>query len=88
LTPNAPAVIAFTSAPGAQRLRVDSAVVASGNATFSASALDQILIGWGFQEFFPRPSFGGNVYGVITGKGTPSDAELQVMEKYLASLAA
>jgi hypothetical protein len=87
LAPGTPAVIAFTSAPGAQRLRVNSAVAGSGSATFSASPLDQMLIGWGFQEYFPRPGFGGNVYGVITGKGAPSPAELQVMENYLASLA-
>jgi hypothetical protein len=88
LAPGGPAVVAFTSIPGAQTLRVNSVVAGSASATFSASPLDQMLIGWGFQEYFPRAGFGGNVYGVITGKGAPSSAELQVMERYLAALAA
>jgi hypothetical protein len=77
----------MTSVAGAQRLRVNSAVVGSGSATFGMNPFDQILIGWGFQEYFPRPSFGGNIYAVITGSGAPTAAELQVMENYLASIA-
>jgi hypothetical protein len=87
LVANAPAVVSMTSVAGAQRLRVNSAVVGSGSTTFGMNPFDQILIGWGFQEYFPRPGFGGNVYAVITGSGAPTAAELQVMENYLASIA-
>ena len=87
LAPNAPAVVSFTSAPGAQRLRVNSAVVGSAAATFSNSPFDQLLIGWGFAASFPQSGFGGNVYSVITGKGEPTPAELAVLERYLGSTA-
>jgi hypothetical protein len=63
-------------------------VVGSAGASFVPSVCDQMLIGWGFQQFYPQPGFGGNVFGVITGKGAPSAAELQVMENYLATLTA
>ena len=87
LAANQPAVISLTSAPGAQRLRVNSTVAGSGSATFGASAFDQLLIGWSFLEYFPREFFGGNVYAVITGKGAPTAAELAVLERYLGSTA-
>jgi endoglucanase len=87
LVANTPAVVTFTSAPGAQRLRVNSALVGSGSATFASSPLDQLMIGWGYQEYFPRAGFGGNVYAVVTGKGAPSSAELGVLERYLGTTA-
>ncbi len=87
LAANTPAVVTLTSVPGAQRLRVNSTVVGSGAATFSNSPCDQMLIGWGYLEYFPRPGFGGNVYAVITGKGAPTTTELEVLERYLASTA-
>ena len=83
----APAVVAITSAAGAQKLRVNSKEVAGSNATFAASACTQMLIGWGFLNHYPLPGFGGNVYAVIAGKGAPSSAELSVLERYLAFLA-
>jgi hypothetical protein len=73
--------------PGAQRLRVNASVVGSGAASFAPNVFDQMMIGWGFQSYYPVQGFGGNVYSVITGKGAPSAAELQVMERYLASTA-
>ncbi len=87
LAANTPAVLALTSVPGAQRLRVNSTVVGSAAATFSGSLVDQLLIGWGYQEYYPREGFGGNVYAVVTGKGAPSTAELGVIERYLLSIA-
>jgi endoglucanase len=87
LAANQPAVISLTSAPGAQRLRVNSNVAGSGSASFGASVFDQMLIGWSFLEYFPREFFGGNVYSVITGKGAPTAAELQVLERYLGTTA-
>lgn len=83
LAANAPAVLTFTSAPGAQRLRVNSALVGSGSANFAGSPLDQLLIAWGFQEYYPRAGFGGHVYSVVTGRGAPTTAELAVLESYL-----
>ncbi|NPC58151.1 cellulase family glycosylhydrolase [Caenimonas soli] len=87
LSANSPAIVTFTSAPGAQRLRVNSVLVGSGSGTFAASPLDQLLIGGGFQDYFPRPGFGGNVYAVVTGKGAPTVAELLVLERYLGTTA-
>jgi endoglucanase len=87
LAPHTPAVLAFTSAPGAQQLRVNSAVVASAAATFAPSAYTQLLLGWGYLGYFPRAGFRGNIYAAMTGKGAPSAAELAVLEKYLGAVA-
>jgi len=84
---NAPIVMSLTSAPGAQTFRINQNVVASGAGTMAASAYDQMMIGWGFQSYYPVQGFGGLMYSVITGKGAPSPAELAVMERYLASTA-
>jgi endoglucanase len=88
LAANAPAVLTLTSAPGAQRLRVNSQEVTGSNASFAASLLDQMLIAWGFVQFTQRDGFGGNVYAVVSGRGAPSSTELGVLERYLHSLAA
>jgi endoglucanase len=45
------------------------------------------MIGWGFLNYFPGASFGGNVFAVITGRGTPTAAELGVLERYLGTTA-
>ena len=87
LPANTPSVLALTSAPGAQTLRVNTAVVASSSAWLAPSSLTQMLIGWGFYGYYPRGSFVGNVYSVITGKGTPSAAEMAVLERYLGTTA-
>jgi endoglucanase len=89
LAPNAPAVMSLTSTAGAQQLRLNSSVIGTGAATFAPSLYgnDQILLGAGFISFFPRESFAGNLYAAITGRGVPTAAEMQVMERYLASIA-
>lgn len=87
LVANTPAVLAFTSAPGAQKLRINSAAVASAAATFSPSAYNQLLIGWGYLSYYPRGGFRGHIYAVITGKGAPTAGELGVLEKYLGTTA-
>ena len=83
----APAVVSITSVPGAQRLRVNSVVAGTAAATFQPGAFDQMLLGWGFQFYYPRPGFAGNLFAAITGKGAPSVQELEVLERYMASLA-
>jgi hypothetical protein len=87
LAPDTPAVVSFTSASGAQTLRVDSTVAATSTATLGPGAYDQLLIGWGFLNYYPRESFQGHIYAVITGKGAPGADELRVLERYLAGLA-
>jgi endoglucanase len=87
LAAKAPAVVSMTAVPGAQRLRVNTAVVGSSSAWLAPSAFTQMLIGWGFVNYYPRENFGGNVFSVITGKGAPSPEEMAVMEKYLGSTA-
>ena len=52
-----------------------------------SSALDQMLIGWGFQQYHTEASFGGYVFSVVTGRGVPSPGELGVLERYLGSTA-
>jgi endoglucanase len=84
---NVPAVVSFTSAAGAQRLRVNSDEVASASATFIPGAYDQLLLGWGFLNYWPRDGFMGQLYSVITGKGAPTAQELTVLERYLGSTA-
>ena len=89
LAADAPAVITLTSAAGAQQLRVNSTVQGTGAQTFSASLYgnDQLLLGCGFLGDFPRDSFGGNLFSAITGKGVPTAAELQVLERFLGTTA-
>jgi endoglucanase len=87
LTPNVPSVISFTSVPTAQRLRVNSSVVASGSTTYNARPFQQMLIGWSFLQYYPGDQFGGNIYSVITGKGAPTLQEMAVLERYLGSTA-
>jgi hypothetical protein len=82
-----PAVLAFTSAPGAQSLRVNAVEVARSNATFGPGVYAQMLLGGGFRNYYPQAGFSGNLYAVITGKGAPTAAELVVLEKYLGWLA-
>jgi hypothetical protein len=85
---NTTAVLSLTSVPGAQRLRVNSAVAASSSATLGPGACTQLMIGWGFVNYYPRGGFGGNIYSVVTGKGAPSASELSVLERYVAATAA
>ena len=87
LVAGTPSVVAMTSTPGAQTLRVNAVEVGRSGATFSRSALNQMLIGWGFLSYYPREGFGGDVYSIITGKGAPTTSELKVLERYLASTA-
>ena len=87
LPADTPAVLAFTSAPGAQKLRVNAQEVASNNATFAPSIYSQMLIGWGYVGYYPREGFRGHVYAVITGKGAPTPEEMVVLERYLGTTA-
>ncbi len=85
--PGEPTVITLVHAPGAQRLRVNRALIASGTTQLTPTPLENLLIGWGFLGRQPQPGFGGQVYGVITGRGSPSASELEVMERYLLASA-
>ncbi|MBE7939888.1 MULTISPECIES: cellulase family glycosylhydrolase [Ramlibacter] len=87
LAPGQPAVIAMSSAPGAQVLRVNAQVAGTAAATLAPSVTTQLLLGWGFVDYYPRDGFGGNLFAAITGRGTPTAAEMAVMERYLASTA-
>ncbi|WBY00401.1 cellulase family glycosylhydrolase [Ramlibacter tataouinensis] len=82
------AVLALTSAPGSQALRIDGRPVAQGSDRFAPAVFDQMLIGWGFVDHYPQESLRGLVFGAIAGRGRPSEAELGVLERYLAALAA
>jgi hypothetical protein len=82
---NTPSVITLTSVPGAQRLRVNSQVAGTAASTFAPGAFDQLLLGWGFLNYYPRQGFGGNIYSVVTGKGAPTAQELAVIERYLGA---
>ena len=77
-------VLAFTSAPDEQTLRVNSASIDQGSAAFAPGVFNQMLIGWGFRSYYPQDGFVGNIHAVITGKGVPSQGELAVLERYLA----
>ncbi len=77
----------LTAVRGAQHLRINGQPAGSAAASFAPSACNQMLMGWGFLAYYPAQGFGGNLYGVIAGKGQPSPAELEVMERYLATTA-
>lgn len=83
LAPNKLSVLTFTCAPEDQALRVNSALVDSGKATFAPGHFNQMLLGWGFKDYYPQEGFSGNIYAVITGKGVPTTSELAILERYL-----
>ncbi|MDH6184555.1 hypothetical protein H4V98_001939 [Polaromonas sp. CG_23.6] len=83
LAPNKLSVLTFTCAPEDQSLRVNSALVDSGKATFAPGHFNQMLLGWGFKDYYPQEGFSGNIYAVITGKGVPTTSELAILERYL-----
>jgi endoglucanase len=83
LAPNRLSVLSFTCAPEEQALRVNSALVDSGSATFAPGYFNQMLIGWGFRSYYPQAGFTGNIHAVITGKGVPTTSELAILERYL-----
>ncbi|HSV44238.1 MAG TPA: cellulase family glycosylhydrolase, partial [Ramlibacter sp.] len=87
LAPHVPVVVSLSSARGSQQLRINGAVVASGAASFAPSLCNQMLMGWGYLVYYPCESFGGQLYAVIAGKGTPGADELEVLERYLAGSA-
>jgi hypothetical protein len=82
------AVLSLTGGAGAQQLRVNGATVASAARSFASAPFADFLIGWGDPHRGPVTTFGGDVYAVATGRGTPSAAELAVIERWLQSLAA
>ncbi|WBY03674.1 cellulase family glycosylhydrolase [Ramlibacter tataouinensis] len=81
-------VLALVGGPGGQQLRVDGAVAATGNAAPGAGPVGDLLIGWGDPLQPQTRTFGGHVHAVVTGRGRPSDAELGVLERWLAGRAA
>ena len=87
LVARSPAVITLASAGGMQTLRVNGRAAGEMRSRLSSAVFDQLLIGWGFVDHYPRESFRGLLFGAIAGKGRPSDAELEVLERYLLSLA-
>jgi endoglucanase len=62
-------------------------VVGSASATMGPGSLTQMLIGWGYVDYYPRGGFMGNIYAVIAGKGAPTSSELAVLERYLGTTA-
>lgn len=81
-------VLALTGGPGAQLLRIDGSVAGSGSASLGGGPVGDLLIGWGEPLQADTRTFGGHVHAVVTGQGRPSDAELDVLERWLAQLAA
>ncbi len=87
LAANTPAIISLTSVAGAQRLRLNTTVVGEGASSFSPTPFHHLMMGWGYQNYYPQGGFMGNLYGAITGKGAPTVSELEVLERYLATTA-
>jgi len=87
LVPNTANVVTMTSASGAQQLRVNAGLAGSAANSLPTGQFDQMLLGWGFSNFYPQTGFGGYIKAVVTGRGAPTAAELAVMERYVGSLA-
>jgi hypothetical protein len=87
LVTETPNVVTMTSTGGAQSLRVNGAAAGAGTNVLGAAQFDQMLIGQGFTNFYPQAGFGGFVKAVVTGRGSPTAAELAVLERYVGSLA-
>ncbi len=87
LAAGCPAVLTLTSKPGAQVLRVNGRAGPRATSRLGAGSLGQLLVGWGFVRYFPRAGFGGHVFSVLTGRGSPDETELRVLERYAAASA-
>jgi hypothetical protein len=87
LSAGAVSVLSLTGGQGAQQLRVNSAGVANASRSFAAAPFSDLLLGWGDPTRGAAATFRGDVYAVVTGRGTPTAAELGVLERWLASLA-
>jgi len=81
------AVVAMTAAPGQQQLRVNGTAVASGAAGLGSAPCADLYVGWAGPRRGLAEAFRGHVHAVLTGAGTPTAAELSVLERYLAALA-
>lgn len=88
LAPNQSAVVSFVSDGSTQQLRVGSAVAKSGANSLPKVPYDQLLLGAGFDQHYPKPGFGGYLFAAIAGKGAPSPEEMRVLESYLMTTAA
>jgi hypothetical protein len=75
------------SAQGSQNLRVNASQVGTTNSSLSGGVFSQMMIGWGFRNYYPQGGFMGHMFSVIAGKGQPTAAEMAVMERYLGSTA-
>ena len=80
-------VLSLAGGQGAQQLRVNSVLAASDSRTFAVAPFSDLLVGWGDPLRGAANTFRGHVHAVATGRGTPSAAELGVLERYLGSLA-
>ncbi len=83
---NTPHIITQKSVPGSQLLRVDGAQKGTSALTPAAGAFSSQEIGFIYDNYFPYMGWGGKFYGAVCGKGAPTNAELFVMEQYLALL--
>ncbi|MGZ5846996.1 MAG: glycoside hydrolase family 5 protein [Ramlibacter sp.] len=87
LAVGAASVLSLVGGQGTQQLRVNAATVASGSRSFGAAPFGDLLVGWGDPLRGAQATFRGHVYAVVTGRGAPTNAELAVVERYIASLA-
>ncbi|MBA3773837.1 MAG: cellulase family glycosylhydrolase [Ramlibacter sp.] len=83
---NTPTVISMTSAPGSQKLRVNRVERGTAALTHAAGKFNQHLIGMGYYGYYPREPLMGRIWGAVHGKGTPSTAEIDVLEQYMQTL--
>lgn len=73
----------MTYAAGAQLLRVNGTSVGTATVTNAAAVFNQHMIGFGWPNYYPTTGIGQMICGVIMGKGSPTTAELTVLENYL-----
>jgi aryl-phospho-beta-D-glucosidase BglC (GH1 family) len=72
-----------------QKLRVNGGAwePVSPSTAFVASPFSTVGLGMGYWNYFPQQTTQGYGYGYIVGPGTPTDAEVGVLENYLKSFA-
>lgn len=82
-------VLTAVSTGASQSLRVDKVQVATGARALAANggaAANSHTLGWAFYNYAERNGTPGCfIYGVIAGKGSPTAAELTVLERYLGN---
>lgn len=79
-------VIGAQISPTVQRLRVNRVEVASASHTLVDSRVNSMWLMGGFSDYYINESYRADFFGLISGAGSPTSAEMNVLEQYIQTL--